>query len=265
MPTLALANPRRSTRRKRRRMTAKQAMYFGRRRSRRRARHSSRRRHHSAAAPAPRRHRRRRSSFARRARRSFRRFRRHQGGALSLRGFNFNSFLRGTLVPSAVGAAGAIGVDLLLGYASPMLPTALTTGFGAPLTRIAGAVALGMVASGVTRDRRVGEQVMAGAITVLAYGWAKDLVKSQFPTLPLSDATYPYDTMSYAGPALAFPDRSRLNAYVSGMNGVGMYVGRSSSWNPSIAARATGGTTRRVGVAGMGDAPDEFTEGAYNY
>jgi hypothetical protein len=254
MPTIALANPRHK-RRRRRPMTAKQAKYFGKRRTRRHARHHRRsHRRHAAPAAAPRRHRRRRHSFGRRIRRHARRFARHQGGALSLRGFNFNSFLRGTLVPSAVGAAGALGVDLMLGYATPFLPAALTTGFGAPLTRIAGAVALGMVASGVTKDRRVGEQVMAGAITVLAYGWVKDMVKTQFPSLPLSeydDGVGAYVSgMGYAGPALAFPDRSRLN----------MYVGRTAPWNTSINARVAASRT----VQPMGDAA-EYTEGGYYY
>jgi len=235
MPQIALVNPRHRTRRRRRRMTAKQRMYFGKRRRRSHARRSSSHRRRSrrtvAVAAAPRRRRSRRRSIVRRARRHLRRFARHQGGAISLRGFNFNSFLRGTLVPSAVGAAGALGVDLVMGYASPYLPTVLTTGMAAPLTRIAGAVALGMVAANVMKDRRVGEQVMAGAVTVLAYSWVKDLVKAQFPSLLLSEfdgqgynmGAY-VSGMGYAGPALAFPDRSRLS----------MYRGSSPAWNPTI-------------------------------
>lgn len=270
MPQIALVNPRKARRRRsRRRMTAKQRMYFGKRRRSHSRRSSSHRRsrRRSVAVAAPRRRRRHaRRSIVRRARRHLRRFARHQGGAISLRGFNFNSFLKGTLVPSAVGAAGALGVDLVMGYASPYLPSVLTTGMAAPLTRIAGAVALGMVAANVMKDRRVGEQVMAGAVTVLAYSWVKDLVKSQFPSLPLSEydgAGYGMGAyvsgMGYAGPAIAFPDRSRLS----------MYRGSSPPWNPTINAQAMHANSPIASFprsGGMHGAPDsEFQEGNYHY
>jgi hypothetical protein len=167
---------------------------------------------------------------------------------------NFNSFLKGTLVPSAVGAAGALGVDLMLGYATPYLPTMFTSGPMVPLTKIAAAVGLGMLAQGVTKDRSIGEHVMAGAITVVAYGWVRDLVKAQFPTLPLSEYV---SGMGYAGPAYAFPDR------------LGMYVGGSAPYNPSIAAAMQGGTTRVVRPAApanrMNGLIGEYDEAGYSY
>lgn len=248
MATLALVNPRRRHKRRRsaRRMTAKQLKYFGRRKHRRRSRRTA-----VAAAPARRRrHSRRRVGLARRVRRHARRFGRATGGGVSLRGFNFNQFLRGTLVPSAVGAAGALGVDLMIGYATPYLPATLTSGPFVPLTKIAGAVALGMLAGMVTKDRGTAEHVTAGAITVVAYQWIRDMAKSQFPTLPLSEYV---SGMGYAGPALAFPDN------------MGVYVGRSPTYNPSIAARATGGTTRGVVQRGMAGLVGEYDESGYLY
>lgn len=259
MATIALVNPKRRRRRsarrnprRRRAMTAKQLQYFGKRRSRRRSRRS--------VSAAPRR--RRRASFGRRVRRHARRFARHTGGGVSLRGMNFNSFLKGTLVPSAVGAAGALGVDLMLGYATPYLPTMLTSGPVVPLTKIAAAVGLGMIAQGVTKDRNIGEHVMAGAITVVAYQWIRDMVKAQFPTLPLSEYV---SGMGYAGPALAFPGPDAQM-----QRGMGVYVGTAAPWNPSIATRVGGGATRIVtppgsrGLRGMGWA-GEYEEAGYNY
>lgn len=176
--------------------------------------------------------------------------------AVSMRGFNLNAFINETLVPSGIGAAGAIGVDVLLGYLSPNLPAALQTGIAVPLVRIASAVGLGMAASMVTKDRRMGEQVMAGAITVVLYGYAKNMLKQQFPTVPgLSGYVSGF---GYAGPALAYPDMS---------GGMGAYVGRTPAWNPSIAARIAGGTTRTVvprpGMSGVTN--DEYIEGGYSY
>lgn len=249
MATIALVNPRRAKRRRsRRKMTAKQLKYFGRRKHKRRSRRVAvaatprrRRRHHS----------RRTRSVARRARRHVRRFARHTGGGMSLRGMNFNSFLKGTLVPSAVGAAGALGVDLALGYLTPYLPATLTTAPFLPLTKIAAAVGLGMLAQGVTKDRNIGEHVMAGAITVVAYSYLKSLAQAQFPTLPLSEYV---SGMGYAGPALAFPDAPP--------GSMGLYVGRSAGWNPSVNASRTGATTKRVGLAAVSS---EFEEGGYTW
>jgi hypothetical protein len=241
MQTLALVNPKKHHRRKARRMTAKQLQYFGKGRRRRgKARDAS-------AAPA---RRRRRGSVAGRIRRHARRFAGHQGGAISLRGMNFNSFLRGTLVPSAVGAVGALGVDLALGYATPYLPTTLTTGAFVPLTKIAAAVGLGLVAQVASKDRRIAEQVTAGAITVVVYDYIRNMAKTQFPTLPLSEYV---SGMGYAGPALTYPDGGTM----------GVYVGQAPAYNPSIAASRGGGTTRVVQPR-LGSV-DEYQEAGYTY
>lgn len=241
MQTLALVNPRRKHRHKaRRKMTAKQAKFFGGgKRRRRRASRAS-----PAAAAAPRR--RRRGALRRHARRFARNV---SGSGISMRGININQFMRGTLVPSAVGAAGALGVDLLMGYAMPYLPASMTSGPVVPLTKIAAAVGIGLLAQVATKDRRISEQVTAGAITVIAYDYIRTMAKAQFPTLPLSEYV---SGMGYAGPALAYPDR-----------GMGVYVGPSPAWNTSIAARAGGGVGRTVMPvkAGMG----EYAEGDYTY
>jgi hypothetical protein len=171
-----------------------------------------------------------------------------------MRGFNFNSFLRETLIPSGVGAAGAVGVDVLLGYLGPNLPASLQTGIAVPLVKIAAAVGLGIAASTVTKDRRMGEQVMAGAITVVLYGYAKTMLKQQFPNIPgLSGYVSGY---GYAGPALAYPDGSGLSAY----------VGSTPRYDPTIAARMARAVTRTVVPRGMGGVTnDEYIEGGYSY
>lgn len=242
MQTLALVNPRRKHRHKTRRpMTEKQAKYFGGSKGRRRRKAS---RASPAAAATPRR--RRKGALRRHARRFARSV---SGSGISMRGINVNQFMKGTLIPSAVGAAGALGVDLLMGYAAPYLPASMTTGPVVPLTKIAAAIGIGLLAQVATKDRRVSEQVTAGAITVIAYDYIRSMAKAQFPTLPLSEYV---SGMGYAGPALAYPDR-----------GMGVYVGQTQAWNPSIAARVGGGTGKTVlpVKAGMG----EFMEGDYAY
>lgn len=244
MSELLLVNPRKRRgvkrrRRARRAMSALQASYFGKRRSRRRTtalvsnpaprRHRRRRRALGAVASAPRRHR----------RRSIRRS--MSGRVQRLRGFNTKSFLSDTLMPSAIGAAGALGVDVVLGFAHPYLPAFMTTGIGVPLTKIAGAVGLGMVA-GMVADRRVGEQVMAGAITVVLYNYLRTTIQTNMPSLTLAGVG---NYMGYAGPALAFPDR------------MGMYVSSGNNGNAippqvvaAIAANAAGKTAPAAQTVG---------------
>jgi len=85
----------------------------------------------------------------------------------------FGSFVTGTLMPSAVGGAGALALDVLLGVLP--LPAAVKTGPMAPVAKIAGAVGLGYVA-GMVVSRRTAEQIAAGALTVTFYNLAKQLL-----------------------------------------------------------------------------------------
>jgi hypothetical protein len=134
------------------------------------------------------------------------------------------------LVPSAIGGAGALGVDVAMAVLP--LPAMFTTGPAKPVARIAAAVAVGALA-GMAVNRRVGSQVMAGGITVVMYDTIKafaarvlggkvpgvgvydvpgigvyDLGHQMAPMLPAPDGS-----MGYAESAMQFPDQ------------VGEYVG----------------------------------------
>lgn len=79
--------------------------------------------------------------------------------------------LQQALVPSAIGGAGALAVDVAM--AALPLPEALKTGVARPVARIAAAVGIGAIAGMVTKNRRMGNQVMAGALTVVLYDTIK--------------------------------------------------------------------------------------------
>lgn len=79
-------------------------------------------------------------------------------------------FVGGVLIPSAVGGAGALSLDILI--AALPLPVAMKVGPMAPFVKVAGAVGLGMLA-GQLVSRKVGEQVTAGALTVIMYNVAR--------------------------------------------------------------------------------------------
>ena len=84
-----------------------------------------------------------------------------------------NNFMKDTLMPSVVGGAGALALDVAV--AMLPLPPALKTGPMAPLVKAAGAVGLGILA-GKFVNRRVGEQVAAGGLTVMAYNIGRQLL-----------------------------------------------------------------------------------------
>jgi hypothetical protein len=87
------------------------------------------------------------------------------------------------VIPAAVGAAGALALDMGWGYLP--IPASLATGPLAPVARIAGALALGYAAKFVAGDKYA-EEVTVGAITVTVYDLAKTWMQANVPSVPLS-------------------------------------------------------------------------------
>jgi hypothetical protein len=188
---LLLINPRSRRKRstKRRTMSALQRKYFGKRRSRvTRVRRNPRRRSRARAVATPIRRRRRthrRSVRVTRARRNPRRVRnyarRAYSGARGIMG-GAMGFAKEKLLPGAIGGAGALAVDLAWPYASPYLPSVLTTGAFVPATRIGLAVAIGY-AGRMIGGRKFGDEVMNGAIIVTLYDLMKGYAVAAEPAI----------------------------------------------------------------------------------
>lgn len=153
-----------------------------------------RRRHAAAAAPTTRRRRRRharRHHNPRRRRASRhvahrvirRRRRRNPRGLAGLTGGRQGVVPQ--VIAGGIGAAGALGLDVVLGYASGLsfYPDALKTGMGRNLVRLGGAIGLGMVA-GRFLGRKIGGAVALGGLTVVLYSVLKEMVAKAAPTLP---------------------------------------------------------------------------------
>lgn len=79
-------------------------------------------------------------------------------------------FFNNTLIPAAIGAAGAIGSDWLLSYA-PIPPQYKTGGVGVVL-KIASALLVG-AAVGAVAGRESGEEAAAGGVIVTLYGMSR--------------------------------------------------------------------------------------------
>lgn len=176
-----------------------------------------------AANPAPRRAKARRSTAvqARAAGRVLRYRRKNPVGGVG-------AFVSQTLVPSAVGGAGALALDVLLG-ALP-LPASLKTGPMRPVVQVAGAIGLGF-AAGVVASRRVAGQVASGALTVTLYDiMRRALVKASAGKIPglsaYEDGVGEYVGMTEA-PALGYTDSGlQVGEYEPTM---GEYVGEQVS------------------------------------
>lgn len=141
------------------------------------------------------------------------------GRQLRYRRPNPINFLTTTLMPSVVGGAGALALDVAIG-ALP-LPPALKNGPMAPLVKVAGAVGLGMLASKMV-NRRVGEQIAAGALTVQVYNFAKAMLikvgQGKIPGLSMYPDGYMGEYVSGDEmPALGYTDSGmQVGEYVSG-------------------------------------------------
>lgn len=179
MAVLTILNPRGKRKMKRRRkvkMTAKQLKFFGPRKGKKKKKAKAKRRAKSKViivtsnpkgstmAKSKRRHRRRKAKvFSHNPKR--RRFRRNPRSEAA-------GFVNNTLVPAAIGAAGAIGTDMLLSYLP--IPPQFRSGIMYPVVKIAGALLVGM-AVGAVSNRAAGEEAAAGAVIVTLYGLSKGI------------------------------------------------------------------------------------------
>lgn len=241
MPEVLVLNPRRrrnrlgrftkGARKSRRRRNPIAALAANPRRRRR-----ARRRNPIALAANPRRRRSRRRAASgyvvgsRRIRRrklnprgSRRRYRRNPAGLGSIKSMLSLRGLTHTLMPAAIGGAGALGVDLALSYVP--LPEWFQSNTGRIVARVLGAIGVGVIASFIV-PRRTAALITSGALTVTAYGVIKEFASQNFPQLQgISPPAYGDMSdlrLGYLDPA------PRLGAYMQrGLpraNGVGAYM-----------------------------------------
>lgn len=213
MSEILLVNPRRRGAKKRR-MSAKQRKYFGKRRSRKTrtvvAAAPRRRRRRARAVVAVRRNPSRRRSLTT----SFRRRRRHSNPSFRNMGAGAVPMLK----DGFIGAAGALGLDLLWGYGKSYLPTSIA---GSPLAqyavKLAGALAVGMIGNKILKGK--GRAMAVGATTVVLHDALKAQIQSSFPSIQLGEyLTFAptVGTMRRAGRVLS-SGAPQMGEYLSGL------------------------------------------------
>lgn len=194
--------------RRRRTMSALQAKYFGKRRRARGS--SSRKRRRSGGGRVvivssnPRSHsvkRRRMRRNPRVARVARRRFRRNPISA--------TGFLSNTLMPAAVGAGGAVAVDMLSGYLTPYLPVSLQSPTMKPITNIGLSLLVGWGVSALGGNKMGGEAA-AGGIIVALYNFLGAELQSGFGLPGAAPYAYNNQTMQRYMNGMGFIRRRNL-------------------------------------------------------
>ena len=165
-------------------------------------------------------------------RRHHARRRRHSNPRLSISG------ITSQLIPAAYGAAGAVALDVILGYVP--VPAMLTQGYAKHATRIVGALGVGYLGRKFLGSK--GAAMGAGALTVAVYGLFKDVLVQFAPSVKgLGD----YEEISIDNTADqigAYMDpAARLGAYLpdgSKAPGMGAYMAGpvDDSWDRDGAA-----------------------------
>ncbi len=106
------------------------------------------------------------------------------------------------VMPSAIGSAGAIGLDLAFHFLP--LPSMLKTGAGHLAAKGVGAILIGMLAGKVIKKSTANE-LARGALTVTLHSAAKDAIGHFLPNFALGGVGDDYgltDAMGYYSPAI---------------------------------------------------------------
>jgi hypothetical protein len=238
MPEILLVNPRKG------RMPAGLRRYWA-------SKHRRRRRPAASAASTPRRKRRRRINPRGHRkihrRRLHARPRTHAGTTRPIRRRRRNPRFKlklpsigglkhaalATVVPAASGAAGALVLDVVWGYASAQtfMPEGLKQGWGAFAVKMAGALGIGWALEHVLPKPLVRSGVL-GAATVITYNALRDQLKNAFPNVKGLGGY-----ADYTDYALMSSDRN-VGAYMpGGAPGMGAYMpgggARLGFYNPA--------------------------------
>ncbi len=126
--------------------------------------------------------------------------------------------LKETVMPSAVAAGGAIGLDVMMGYLP--LPENLKTGPMRHLVKGAGAIGMGMLA-GMFLKAKTAELITTGALTVTLHDAAKEAMGRFATNVRLASVDDELESLAYVSPGM--PVGEYLSEYVDG-SPMGEYV-----------------------------------------
>lgn len=119
--------------------------------------------------------------------------------------------LTAAFVPAAVGAGGALALDIAWGML-PIPPMLKTGPIIAPAAKLGGAVLIGWGA-GQMVNKTFGKQVLVGAVTITVFNIIRTFIANQFPAITLGG--WNDETVGYVQAGQFQPD-PLIGEYVSG-------------------------------------------------
>jgi hypothetical protein len=249
---LLLINPRKR-RRGRRKMSALQRKYFGggrkkRRRGGKKARRASSRRRRNPIRVlnlGPRRRRRKGRAAVHRIRRRGRA--RYRRNPISLRGLSGGGGSLRASMPSivgfvkgaAVGAVGAIAVDVIMGQAGKYLPNAMKTPNAYPAVKAVAAIVLGIAGRRVPVIGKFAVKMAEGSLICTARDFMRGMVPASWT---LGDGELGYYSPGFMPPA------SNLQNLLGTDSGMGRYVDMAGDQDDSNSPSEMAGTGMYVGT-----------------
>jgi len=90
------------------------------------------------------------------------------------------------LIPAAIGAAGALGINILLGYIT-FLPASLQSGYGRAGVQIAAALGIGAFGPKMGLSRQNSYAIATGISLIAVYDVVSTLMAAKFPSISLGE------------------------------------------------------------------------------
>lgn len=145
--------------------------------------------------------------------------RRYRKNPIRRRKSGIGNIMGTAIIPSAIAAGGAIGLDVIMGYLP--VPDTLKTGPMRHLVKGAGAIGMGMLA-GMFLKPKTAELITTGALTVVMHNAGKEMLQNFAPDVKLGTVEDDYEELSYVSPGM--PVGEYLNEYVADDDGMDAYL-----------------------------------------
>jgi len=134
--------------------------------------------------------------------------------------------LKDTIMPSAMAAGGAIGLDVVMGYLP--IPENLKTGPMRHLVKGAGAIGLGMLA-GMFLKPKTAELITTGALTVTLHAAGKEAMTRFAPNVRMASVDDDLESLAYVNPGMnvgeylgEYVEPGSMGEYLGEMDGISL-------------------------------------------
>ncbi len=140
--------------------------------------------------------------------------RRYKRNPIRRKKSGIGGILKETVIPSAIAAGGALGLDVAMGYLP--IPENLKTGPMRHLVKGAGAIGIGMLAAMFLKPKTA-ELITTGALTVTLHDAGKEALGRFAPNVRLASNEDDLDDLAFVNPGMpAGPMGEYLSEYVEG-------------------------------------------------